>query len=135
MVEMDIVYEGDLRCRAVHEPSGTALETDAPVDNRGRGESFSPTDLLATSLGVCMMTILGMRARDRGIDLRGTRIRTVKEMIADPRRRVAKLSLAFDLPAGVDPAERPALEEAARTCPVALSIHPDVDVDVTFRWA
>ena len=134
MVEMQIEYEGQLRCRAVHGPSGAVLATDAPVDNRGKGESFSPTDLLATSLGICMTTIMGIRARDRGIDLAGTRIRVVKEMAADPRRRVGRVGLSFDLPAGIDPAERPGLEEAARTCPVALSVHPRIGLDLTFRW-
>ncbi|MGD8377352.1 MAG: OsmC family protein [Acidobacteriota bacterium] len=133
MVEMTIEYEGELHCRAVHGPSGTPLSTDAPVDNRGRGESFSPTDLLATSLGVCMMTIIGIRSRDRGIDLTGTRVRVKKEMVADPRRRVGRLGVTFDLPR-IDPAERPDLEEAARTCPVALSIHPRIHLDLAFRW-
>lgn len=134
MVEMDIVYEGELHCNAVHGPSGAAVATDAPVDNQGRGESFSPTDLLATSLGVCMMTIMGIRARGMQIDLRGTRIHVVKEMIADPRRRVRRVGLRFDLPAGVDPSRRAELEEAARTCPVALSVHPDLEVDAVFAW-
>ena len=134
MVEMDLVYEGELRCKAVHGPSGAALTTDAPVDNQGRGASFSPTDLLATSLGVCMMTIMGIRAERDGIDLRGTRVRVTKEMAADPRRRVGCVGLTFDLPSGVEPAARAGLAAAARACPVALSIHPDLEVAASFRW-
>ena len=134
MVEMELEYGGDLHCRATHGPSGTTITTDAPVDNQGKGESFSPTDLLATALGVCMMTIMGIHARKLSVDLKGSRVRVTKEMIADPRRRVDRVGLTFDLPDDVDPAHRPALEEAARTCPVRLSVHPDLRVDLSFRW-
>ena len=134
MVEMQIEYEGQLRCRAVHGPSGAVLATDAPVDNRGKGESFSPTDLLATSLGICMTTIMGIRARDRGIDLAGTGSGVVLVRAADRRRGGGRVALCSPLPAGFDPGERPGLEEAARTCPVALSVHPRIGLDLTFRW-
>jgi putative redox protein len=134
MVEIDIVYEGDLHCRARHGPSGTELTTDAPVDNQGRGESFSPTDLLATSLGACGMTIMGIRAREREIDLRGSTVSVTKEMAADPHRRVGRIGLTFRLPGSVDAAERPGLEEASGGCPVCRSIGDGVNVEREFRY-
>ena len=134
MVEIDIVYEGDLRCRAIHGPSGSGIATDAPVDNQGRGEAFSPTDLLATALGTCMMTTMGIFARRKGIDLAGSRVRVVKEMVADPLRRVGRVGVVLDLPGRLAPAERQALENAAHTCPVHKSLHPDVSIDVVFRY-
>ena len=134
MVEIDIEYEGDLHCKATHGPSRATLATDAPVDNQGRGEAFSPTDLLATSLGVCMMTVMGIHARARGFELKGTRVHVTKEMVADPRRRVGVLGVTFAMPKGIDPAQRAPLERAGRTCPVALSLHPGVKVDAVFRY-
>ena len=134
MVTIEIEYEGDLHCRATHGPSGSVLVTDAPVDNHGKEEAFSPTDLLATALGVCMMTVMGICARRKEIDLKGSRVHVTKEMAADPVRRVGWLGVTFELPAAVQPAERKALENAAHTCPVHKSLHPDVRVDVTFRY-
>ncbi len=133
-VEIDITYEGDLHCRAVHGPSGAVIQTDAPVDNQGRGEAFSPTDLLATSLGVCMMTVMGIYARRKSIDLTGTRVHVVKEMIADPDRRIGALTLTFDLPASVPEEWRAALERAGMTCPVHHSLHLLVRRDIEFRY-
>lgn len=133
-MEMDVVYEGDLHCRAVHGPSGAELATDAPVDNHGRGAAFSPTDLLTTSLGVCMMTVMGIHARAREIDLKGSKIHLTKEMVADPQRRVGRVTAQIDLPADVDAKQRPALEHAARTCPVRLSLNPQVEVGLKFRY-
>jgi putative redox protein len=98
MVEISIKYLGDLRCEARHEPSGTVITTDAPVDNEGRGESFSPTDLAATSLGACMLTIMGIAARKQGVDLGATTVKVVKEMTAQPPRRIAKLTVVFTVP-------------------------------------
>ena len=134
MVEIDIEYEGDLHCRAGHGPSHATLVTDAPVDNQGRGEAFSPTDLLATSLGVCMMTVMGIYARRNGVDLKGTKIHVTKEMVSDPRRRVGKIGVTFALPKGIPEEHREPLERAAHTCPVALSLHPDVSLSVVFRY-
>jgi len=134
MVEIDIEYEGDLHCRAVHGPSGAVLVTDAPKDNQGKGEAFSPTDLLATSLGVCMVTIMGIYARTKGIDLKGTRVHVTKEMVADPRRRVGRLGVTLDLPSHVPEELRPALQHAADTCPVRLSLSQDLEINVTYRW-
>lgn len=134
MVEIDVEYEGDLHCRARHGPSGAEIVTDAPVDNQGKGQAFSPTDLLAASLGVCMMTIMGIQARRDTIDLKGTKVHVTKEMVADPLRRVGRLTVAFELPGSVPEARRSVLEAAALACPVHRSLHSDVKVEVTFRY-
>jgi len=133
VVEIQVVYEGDLHTRCTHGPSGSALETDAPKDNEGRGERFSPTDLLATSLGSCMLTTMGILARRRGWAFEGARARVEKHMVATPERRIGRLVVALELPA-VPGEARPLLERAAHACPVKRSLHPDVAVDVHFRW-
>jgi putative redox protein len=135
MVEIQVVYEGDLHTRCVHGPSGSALETDAPVDNEGRGERFSPTDLLATALGSCMLTVMGILARRRGFKLEGARVRVEKHMAERPVRRVARLALDFAMPPGIPEDARKPLERAAHTCPVHQSLHPDVAVELRFHWA
>ncbi|QDU67235.1 OsmC family protein [Engelhardtia mirabilis] len=134
MVEIHVTYRGELRCGAVHAPSSAELVTDAPVDNQGRGESYSPTDLVATALGSCMLTIMGIRARDEGWDLDGATVKVTKHMVADPRRRISKLEVRFALPNLADEA-RDVLERAAETCPVFESIHPNIEVPVHFGWA
>jgi putative redox protein len=133
MVQIDIAYEDDLRCRARHAPSGTELVTDAPADNQGKGASFSPTDLVATALGTCMLTTMGIVARRHGWDLRGATARVVKGMVADPARRIGKLTVTLSIPAELDAAARTALERAAATCPVHKSLR-DVEIPVEFRW-
>ena len=133
MVEIRVLYEGELHTRCTHGPSGSELETDAPKDNEGRGERFSPTDLLATSLGSCMLTTMGILARRRGWPLEGARVRVEKHMVTAPERRVGRLVVAFDLPALPEDV-RPLLERAAYACPVKKSLHPDVAVDVSFSW-
>jgi len=135
-VEISIAYEGELRCRCEHGPSGVALNTDAPVDNQGRGESFSPTDLVATALGSCMLTIMGIVARRHGYPIEGTKVRVVKEMIQEPVRRIGKLSAEFHVKNGASLSEkdRKILEQAADTCPVRKSLHPDVAIPVIFHW-
>lgn len=135
MVEIEIAYEGDLHTTCRHGPSGRVLETDAPVDNQGRGESFSPTDLLATAFGTCMLTVMGIVARREGWKLEGARARVEKHMVADPMRRVGRLVVHFEMPAGTAAEARPILEEAARTCPVRQSIHPDIETDLRFDWS
>src|SRR5437764_4478736 len=115
MVEIQIAYEGQLRCNAVHAPSGTLLSTDAPKDNHGRGESFSPTDLVATALGACMATIMGIYAQRKNINLEGMRIEVSKEMSQDAPRRIARLTSEIWMPSGL--ARDPALEHAALTFP------------------
>lgn len=134
MIEIDIVYEGQLRTRAAHGPSARELVTDAPTDNRGRGESYSPTDLVATALGTCMVTIMGMLAQDRGIALEGTKLRVAKHMVADPRRRIGRLDVTFDMAAGIPIEHRADLERAARTCPVAESISGRIELPIAFRY-
>jgi putative redox protein len=134
MVEIDVTYEGSLRCRARHGPSGAELPTDAPADNQGRGASFSPTDLVATALGTCILTTMGIVARREGWSLDGSRARVVKEMGAHPRRHVRRLSVEIQVPAELDPRARESLEEVARTCPVAASLAQGLEVDLSFAW-
>ena len=134
MVEISIKYLGDLRCEARHEPSGTVITTDAPVDNEGLGESFSPTDLAATSLGACMLTIMGIAARKQGVDLGDTQVKVLKEMTPKPPRRIAKLTVVFTIPLPASHEKRAMLEEAARNCPVHLSLHPGVEQEMRFDW-
>lgn len=132
MVEMTLVYEGQLRCAATHGPSGTTLVTDAPVDNHGRGESFSPTDLLATALGSCMLTYVGLAADKHGWKLEGTRLSVKKEMVADPLRRIGRLSVEIRLPAPMDDQALKILTNAVTTCPVKMSISEKIQVPITF---
>jgi putative redox protein len=130
-----VIYEGELRTVALHIASGTRIETDAPVDNHGKGERFSPSDLVATALGSCMLTIMGMKARDLDIDLKGTRIEIQKIMKAEPRR-ISGISLTFHLPENLHLSEKnkTILQRAADSCPVMYSIHPDIDVQVNYNW-
>ena len=130
-----IVYHGDLRTEATHLQSKTVIETDAPTDNQGKGERFSPTDLLATSLGSCMLSIMGIKARDMNIDLRGVTIDIFKHMKAEPRR-VSGVDVTFHFPATLilDEKEKTILQNAALSCPVAKSIHPDIEQNIVFNW-
>jgi len=109
------------------------MQTDAPVDNQGRGESFSPTDLVATALGSCMATIMGIYARQKGIAIEGMRVEVTKEMTSTAPRKIARLSTEIWMPPGL--ARLPALEHAALTCPVHQSLHPDVEKPVDFHWS
>jgi len=133
-VHLEVRYEGDLHCSAVHGPSSSRLATDAPVDNQGRGETFSPTDLVATSIGACMLTVMGIYARPRGISLEGARASVDKEMTTTGTRRIDRLAVRVQLPAALDDKTRSALEQVAKLCPVAASLHPDVRVDLTFAY-
>jgi len=134
VVHIDVIYEGELHTRACHGPSGRELETDAPKDNEGRGESFSPTDLLATALGSCMLTVMGILARRHGWSLAGARASVEKQMTSRPRRRVQRLVVRLEMPPGIPEAARAPLERAARSCPVGESLHPEVEVDLDFAW-
>jgi putative redox protein len=129
-----VIYEGNLRTIATHLQSGTTIETDAPVDNNGKGERFSPSDLVATALGSCMLTIMGMKARDMQVDLKGTKIEIQKVMKSDPRR-IGGINLTFSFPRelSLTDKERIILERAADTCPVIYSIHPEIEVKVAFK--
>jgi len=135
MVQIDIVYQGGLRCEAVHGPSGTKLVTDAPVDNQGKGESFSPTDLVATGLGVCIPTIMAMVAEREKIDLTGMRIMVQKEMSAEPPRRIARLAVRIQMPQGLTDLQKTKLERAALTCPVHQTLHGNVEMPIEFVYA
>lgn len=135
-VEIDTEYFGGLRCDATHGPSGMTLSTDAPTDNGGKGESFSPTDLVATALGTCIMTILALVAERNGVDLKGTKVHVTKKMITEPIRRVGALPAVVTVPGGAvdDPEMRKKLENAARNCPVHHSLHPDIDAPIDFIY-
>jgi len=134
MVDIDIEYLGDLSTEATHGPSGSKLLTDAPVDNQGKGRYFSPTDLVGTSMGTCMLTIMAIAAERKGIELEGTKVHVKKEMVADPQRRIARLSVTFHMPAGIAHDDRVLLERAAAGCPVKRSLDERVDVPLVFDY-
>ena len=119
---------------AEHMPSGKKVMSDAPVDNQGRGESFSPTDLVATALGTCIVTIMGIIADQREIDLKGLRLVVQKGMSADLPRRIVRLELQIHVPVSESHPDRKVLEEAAQNCPVQHSIHPEIEVNIDWRW-
>ncbi len=133
-VQIDIVYQGSLRCEATHAPSKNHFVTDAPVDNMGKGESFSPTDLVATALGTCMITTMGIFAQRHEIDLTGATVTVQKHMIQTPSRRIGKLETEIHLPLPASHPHREALERAAYTCPVHQSLHPDVEKPIVWHW-
>ena len=134
MVNIQVEYQGDLHCKATHGPSGAELSTDAPRDNQGRGESFSPTDLVATALGTCMLTVMGITARTLNIDLAGTTATVEKEMTTTPPRMIASLSVRIRVPHSLSPENKQKLERAAHTCPVHKSLHPNVQAPIEFIW-
>lgn len=133
-VEITAVYQGQLHCEATHGPSGNQLVTDAPTDNGGRGEAFSPSDLVATALGTCTMTIMGLVADRHDLDLKGTTVKVVKEMASTPVRRIASLRTVITFPAGLNLSDemRQRLIAAARKCPVHQSLHPEIDAPIDF---
>jgi putative redox protein len=137
MVEISVEYEGGFHCFAIHEPSRARLLTDAPKDNLGKGEAFSPTDLTATSLGVCMLTTMAIAAAKRSLDLdlSGTRAIVRKHMTTKPPRRIQRLEVSVTIPLRETLPSRATLEEAALNCPVALSLHPEIEKTVTFSWS
>jgi putative redox protein len=134
LVRVEIRYPGELRCEATHGPSGASFVSDAPVDNNGRGESFSPTDLIGVALGTCMLTVMGIRARKEGWDMDGASVSVDKGMVADPYRRVGALDVVVRMPNALEPAARAVLEEVAAHCPVAESLSPRIDVTTRFHW-
>jgi putative redox protein len=136
-VTIDVLYQGNLRCQATHGPSRQTLITDAPTDNGGKGEAFSPTDLVATGLGSCLVTIMGLVAQRHNWDLTGTKVQVTKEMTADPVRRIGVLKVTVSLPSscGLAAVDRAKLEQAAWACPVKQSLHPDVRVEIQFIYA
>ena len=133
MVKTKTTYEGGLHCSMVHEPSGATLSTDAPVDNNGKGEGFSPTDLCATALASCAMTIIGIYGKMHDVDVTGTTVEVAKHMNADPRR-IGKLEVVITVPLPSDYPDRKLLEQAALSCPVKHSLHPDIEIPITWKW-
>jgi putative redox protein len=134
MVEIKLSYEGDLHCSAIHAPSGNTLVTDAPVDNNGRGQAFSPTDLVATALASCMATVIGIVAKRKNLAVEGMSLVVRKFMSADAPRRISRLELEIGMPLPGSHPDRPLLESAARGCPVHHSIHPDIEVVIRWSW-
>ena len=129
-----IIYKGNLRCESTHIQSNSSIETDAPSDNRGKGERFSPTDLLCVSLATCMLTTMGIKAGDMNVDLTNATAEVTKHMAGNPRR-VAKIEIAVSLPIDVSEKDRLILENTGTNCPVAKSIHPDIETVLNYNWS
>ena len=134
MVNITATYEGGLSCTATHSPSGKTLITDAPVDNHGKGESFSPTDLVAAALANCMMTVMGIAAERHKVDMKGTTVTIGKEMSSDTPRRIVALRSVMRIPLPPNHPQRLILESSAMACPVKQSLSPEVDTTVKFEW-
>lgn len=128
-----VTYTGDLRTKSVHLQSGNEIITDAPTDNNGKGEAFSPTDMVANSLATCMFTIMGIKANQMNINIEGSIASVTKIMQSEPRM-ISKIIIVFDMNISADEKTKTILERAALTCPVYLSLHPDIQKDVTFNW-
>ncbi len=128
-----ITYLGDLRTTSTHLQSGTTILSDAPLDNNGKGEAFSPTDLVANALGSCIMTIMAIKARDLNVDFTDSTAQVTKIMQTDPRR-ISKIILAFDMSVAVSEKNRLILERVAVNCPVLLSLNPEIEKEITFNW-
>ncbi len=134
MVNININYDGELRCTATHTPSGSTLSTDAPLDNNGKGETFSPTDLVATALANCMATIMGIVAERKGISLAGMNLRVEKHMSVDLPRRISKLPVTINMPMAEDDKYKDLMINAALTCPVHQSLHSSIDIPIEWVW-
>lgn len=134
MVETTIAYQGQLHCTATHGPSGSKIQTDAPVDNMGKGESFSPSDLVGAALGSCILTIMGIIAQRHNLDLTGTTCRVQKEMVSTPMRRIGRLAATVTVPVKLSGEDQRRLENAARNCPVHRSLHPSIESPIVFQW-
>ncbi len=128
-----VIYTGDLRTKSIHLQSGTEIITDAPVDNNGKGEAFSPTDMVANSLATCMFTIMAIKANQMAIELEGSTASVTKVMQSEPRK-ISKIIIQFDMKINADQKTRTILEKSALTCPVYLSLHPDIQKEVSFEW-
>jgi uncharacterized OsmC-like protein len=133
MATSNITYVGDLRTVCIHLQSGTQILTDAPTDNHGKGEAFSPTDLVATALGSCMVSIMGIKSKDLNVDLKDSTVSITKIMQAEPRK-IAKIEVILNMAIEASEKNKTILERAAMTCPVLLSLHPDIEKDVVFNW-
>lgn len=128
-----VTYTGELRTRCVHLGSGNGFITDAPLDNQGLGQAFSPTDTVATALASCMLTVMGIKARGLGIDIQNATAEVTKHMAAAPRA-ISRVEVRVELPAGIGGKERKILENTARTCPVILSLHESIKKEIVFHW-
>lgn len=128
-----VTYIGELRTTSVHVQSGTEILSDAPKDNHGKGEAFSPTDLVANSLATCMISIMGIKSRDLNVDLTGSTVEVTKIMQSEPRK-IAKIITVLNMNLEADDKTKTILERAAMTCPVMLSLHPDIEKEVIFNW-
>ncbi|GGD25904.1 OsmC family protein [Flavobacterium orientale] len=128
-----VIYNGELRTTSIHLQSGTQILSDAPKDNHGKGEAFSPTDLVANSLATCMFSIMGIKARDLEIDLSESTAIVTKIMQSEPRK-IARIEIIFEMAIAADEKTKTVLERAALTCPVYLSLHPDIEKIITFHW-
>ena len=128
-----VTYLGNLRTENEHLKSGSTFITDAPTDNNGKGEAFSPTDTVATGLANCMITVMGIKARDMQVNMDGTTALVTKTMAADPRR-ISKIEVVLNFPSGIDEKARKILENTGRTCSVLYSLHPDIEKVITFNW-
>lgn len=134
MVITTIQYEGDLHCKATHGVSGATLITDAPKDNQGKGESFSPTDLIAAALGSCILTVMGIVARNQNIDISSSSAQVWKEMASAPVRRVSSLRVDLRVPHALTDAQKQVLQNAAETCPVKQSLNPSIEIVISYIW-
>jgi putative redox protein len=133
MITSKVSYKGDLRTVSIHLRSGNEITTDAPIDNNGKGEAFSPTDTVATALASCMLTIMGVKANAKSINVSGASADVTKTMGENPRR-ITKIKIIFSLPFDFDLSTKKILEQAALTCPVYYSLSTDIEKDITFRW-
>lgn len=133
MTTSKVIYLGDLRTECTHLASGNSYITDAPIDNQGKGEAFSPTDTVATGLANCMLTVMGIKARDLGVYMEGTVAEVIKIMEANPRR-ISEIKVVLNFPKGISEKNQKILENTGRTCPVALSLHPEIVQDIQFKW-
>lgn len=135
MVKIDVIYEGDLHTCITHEPSGQNLHTDAPLENQGLGETFSPTDLIGAALASCIATVMGIYAKRKGWDLRGMRLSIEKRMSTDSPRRIVALPVEIWMPLSLDKKDQEVLEHVARNCPVHHSLHPEIEAPLIFHWS
>jgi putative redox protein len=134
MATVETTYLGDLRTENTHVQSGTKILTDAPSDNQGRGEAFSPTDLLAVALGTCMLTTIAIKTRNDGINIEGAKCSVTKIMSSTPPRKVAEIQIKMQWPQQYSDQQQKLLEDIALSCPVYLSLHPDLVKTVDFGW-
>ena len=133
MATSNITYVGDLRTVCIHLQSGTQILTDAPTDNHGKGEAFSPTDLVATALGSCMVSIMGIKSKDLNVDLKDSTVSITKIMQSEPRK-IAKIEVILNMSIETSEKNKTILERAAMTCPVLLSLHPEIKKEIVFNW-